>query len=470
MGEQQSRVVVGVALAVGLALGAVACSSDGGSASDEGASATTAGTATTVARSGSSCFWSDPVTVDANNTQYPDSGAAYWYGGYTLPEGASLRVTGAYPHARYASFNAYGPDPETGVAGVPVDALADVAIAPDDGSTNPFEVGADRTTSARDYRVRVVARDVPGAGADRVGNLLYGGGADQQLIYRVYVPDEGRDLLGDAGVPQVEVELADGTVLDGDEACAALDVTTTIDTEGLPSIDETAYRSLVALGDPATHPAFDPVEWHAFFNTRHALLSTFYAHTDQEASLADVDATKVGGFYSNADNAYVVAAVNRGLGPDPNGHNLLVLTGTAPSTPATQDGEATMADGDLRYWSLCQNESPVTTRVSGCLHDEQVPVDDEGRYTIVLGLPEDRPDNAVDDCGVAWLDWGPGDGVSRPEAGTLLLRNLLPSADFHQAIQHIEAPGDEAAVLGDHLPEGTYTTPDDFADRGCPAV
>ena len=448
-----------------LSVSVAGCSSGGGSGT-EGASPLTSATG---ARPESSCFWSDPVTVDANNTQYPDSGAAYWYSGYTLPEGASLRVTGAFPHARYASFNTYGPDPDTGVDGVPVDALADVDIAADDGSTNPFEVGADRTATAREYTVRVVADEAPGAAGDRAANTLYGGGADQQLIYRVYVPDEGRDVLGDAGVPVVEVELADGTVSTGDDACAALDVTTTIDTDGLPSIDEATYRSLVELGDPATHPAFDPVEWHAFFNTRHALLSTFYAHTDQEAALADVDATKVGGFYSNADNAYVVAAVNRGLGPGPDGHNLLVLTGTAPSTPATQAGEATMADGDVRYWSLCQNESPVTTRVSGCLYDEQVPVDDQGRYTVVLGLPEDRPENATDECGVAWLDWGPGDGVSRPEAGTLLLRHLLPSADFDQAIQRIEVPGDEAAVLGEHLPDGTYTTPDDFAERGCPA-
>ena len=460
---------MGVALAAGLTLGAAACSSGGEAASDDGASAASAGAATTVARPETSCFWSDPVTVDANNTQYPDSGAAYWFSGYTLPAGASLTVTGVYPHARYASFNAYGPDPDTGVDGVPVDALADVDIAADDGSTNPFEVGSDRTATARDYTLRVVADDAPGAAADRVTNTLYGGSTDQQLIYRVYVPDEGRDVLGDAGVPVVEVELADGTVVTGADACAELEVTTTIDTEELPSIDEAAYRSLVELGDPATHPAFDPVEWHAFFNPRHALLSTFYAHTDQEAALDAVDATKVGGFYSNADNAYVVAAVNRGLGPDSDGHNLLVLTGTAPSTPATHGGEATMADGDLRYWSLCQNESPVTTRVSGCLYDEQVPVDADGRYTIVLGLPEDRPDNATDGCGVAWLDWGPGDGVSRPEAGTLLLRHMLPSADFDQAIQRIEAPGDEAAVLGEHLPEGTYTSPDDFAERGCPA-
>lgn len=423
---------------------------------------------TTSAPPTDTCFWSDAVTVDASNTQYPDSGAAYWFTSYTLPEGASLRLTGVYPHARYASFNAYGPDPATGVDGVPVDALADVDIAPDQGSTNPFEAGADRTAAQRAYRVAVVADEVPTA-ADRAGNTLYGRTAEQQLIYRVYVPDDGRDQWGDAGLPVAQVVEADGTVLEGDDACAALEVDTVLHTDDLPALDEATYRDLVALGDPATHPAFDPVEWHAFFNARHALLSTFYAHTPKEGELAAVDATRVGGYYSNADNSYVVAAVNRLLGPDADGHNLLVLTGTAPRTPATSSGERTMGDGDVRYWSLCQNESPVTTRVSGCLYDEQVPVDDEGRYTIVLGMPEDRPDNATADCGVAWLDWGPGDGVSRPEAGTLLLRHMLPAAGFEHSIASVGAPGDEAAVLGDLLPAGTYTTPDAFADRGCPA-
>lgn len=461
-----------VAVAFGaLALVATACGSDGGGGGDEAGGATTTTGVTTPAPPAESCLWSDAVTADANNTQYPDSGAAYWFTSYTLPEGATLRLHGVYPHARYASFNAYGPDPDTGVDGVPVAAVADVDLAPDDGSSNPFVAGADRTVGARAYTLDVVAGDqADGGGSAAAITRLDGGTAEQQLIYRVYVPDEGRDLMGDGGLPEAELVLADGTVLTGAAACAELGVDTVLHTDDLPSLDEATYRSLVALGDPATHPAFDPVEWHAFFNTRHALLSTFYAHTAQEPALAAVDATKVGGFYSNADNAYVVAAVNRLLGPDPDGHNLLVLEGTAPTTPATADGAPTMDDGQVRYWSLCQNESPVTTRVSGCLYDEQVPTDDEGRYTIVLGLPEDRPDNATDECGVAWLDWGPGDGVSRAEAGTLLLRNMLPADDFDAAIQRVEAPGDEAEVLGDHLPTGTYVTPGQFADRGCPAA
>lgn len=457
-------------MATGAVLAAVPCA---GCGADDGGEA--AGP-TTTERPTASCFWSEPVTAEQNNTQYPDSGATYWFSAFTLPEGATLRLTGAYPHARYTSFNAYGPDPATGTDSLPIDALADVAIEPDEGSVNPFVAGADRTGADRSYAVTVVGEEAPDDADDRGPNTLYGrapgstpgGATDQQLIYRVYVPDEGRDLGGGAGLPTVEIEHADGEILTGDAACEAVGVDTVLHAEDLPALDEVAYRDLVALGDPATHPAFDPVEWHAFFNARQALLTTFWTNTAQEPGLAAVDSTRVGGFYSNADNSYVVAAVNRRLGPAPDGHNLLVLTGTAPSTPATAGGEATMAGGDLRYWSLCQNESPVTTRVSGCLYDKQVPVDADGGYTIVLGMPADRPENATIECGVAWLDWGPGDGVSRPEAGTLILRHLLPAAGFARTIAAVEAPGEEAEVLGDRLPTGTYTAPDDFAARGCP--
>lgn len=203
-----------------------------------------------------------------------------------------------------------------------------------------------------------------------------------------------------------------------------------------------------------------------FFNARQALLWSFWAGTDQEADLAAVDATETGGYYSNAHTAYLVAPVSRLLGPDPDGANVLVLTGRAPTTPRTVSGVATMGEGEVRYWSLCQNESPVTTRASGCLHDEQVPVDDDGRYTIVIGRPEDRPATATTECGVAWLDWGSGDGVDRPESGTLLLRQLLAESGFAGAITAVPAPGEEA-TMGDHLPTGRYEAAADLDVGTC---
>lgn len=444
-----------------LTMATVACADDGPTGDGPGATSTGVTTDGTAA----DCFWSEAVTASSNNLQYPDSGATYWYSAYTVPAGASLRLSGTFPHARYLSFNVYGPDPTTGDPGHPLDALADVDIAADPGSANPFVEGADRTVEDRAYGIEIVPAPAPG---DRAANTLYGDTAEQQIIYRVYVADQGRDPTGDAGLPTVTLALPDGTVLEGDDACATLGVDTVLHTERLPTLSREAYDELVALGDAATHPAFDPPVWRAFFNPTHALLSTFWTGTGNEADIATLDATRRGGYFSNVDNQYLIAPVSRLLGPAPDGANLLVLTGAAPVTPATSRGEPRMEPGQVRYWSLCQNESPVTTRGSGCLYDEQVPRRSDGTYTIVVGRPEDRPANATAECGVAWLDWGPGDGAGRPTQGTLLLRHMLPAPDFEATIANVTAPGQEAEVLGPYLPVGAYLTPDAFAARGCP--
>ncbi len=129
-----------------------------------------------------------------------------------------------------------------------------------------------------------------------------------------------------------------------------------------------------------------------------------------------------------------------------------------------------MGSDEVRYWSLCKNESFATTRVVACLYDEQVPVDSKGFYTIVVSLPRDRPANAAPRCGVAWLDWGTtGDGVDRPTAGSLLMRHLLPAPSFKHAFQNVMTPGTEEQVLGPYLPRGTYMSQQQFEAKGCPA-
>src|SRR3954451_4605949 len=85
----------------------------------------------------------DPATV---NVAYPDEAAIYWTARYQAVPGTRIRITGRYPHARYMSFNVYDN------AQRPLDALADVELAPDAGSANPFVAGASRGGAARrDY-------------------------------------------------------------------------------------------------------------------------------------------------------------------------------------------------------------------------------------------------------------------------------------------------------------------------------
>jgi hypothetical protein len=303
-----------------------------------------------------------------------------------------------------------------------------------------------------------VSNDVtPSEAESRVPNTLYAGVAgrnDRELIYRVYVPDRGRDYTGGVGLPEPELTLSDGTILRGDELCAAVGSTDNLlETSKLPLETYLALRD--QPGKPSTFPALNPPRFGAFYNTAFTINCVFL-------SICEPNPVRSGGQYSNRDVSYVGTFLNRQFGP------VLVLRGKLPTTPQTYDREKRMGEGQLRYWSICQNESFATTAGAGCLYDEQVPIDEDRRYTIVTSLPDDRPANARERCGVGFVPWpANGDGSGHPDDALLLIRNMLPSPTFHQAVQDTRVPGDEAEVMGPYLPTATYTTTAEFEELGC---
>jgi hypothetical protein len=401
----------------------------------------------------SSCFWLGPYTSRRGpefNEAFPDIGATYWTARYTMPAGARLRLRGNFAHARYQSFHSYG-------AMQPVDSINDLATAPDPGSTNPFDPGADRTAKHRSYTISVSNDPAPSGAGLRAPNTLYAGVAgrnDQELIYRVYVPDRGRDFSGGAGLPQPELRLADGTVLRGDDLCTAVGSRDNVlETSRLPLDTYLALRD--QPGKPPTFPAVDPPVFGAFYNTAFTIQCVYL-------DACEPNPVRSGGQYSNRDVSYVGAFLNREFGP------VLILRGKLPTTPVTYEREKRMGQGQLRYWSICQNESFATTAGAGCLYDEEVPIDQNRDYTIVTSLPADRPANADRRCGVGFIPWPEnGDGAGHPDDALLLIRNMLPSPTFHQAVQDTKVPGDEAAVMGPYLPTATYMTKAQFEALGC---
>ena len=387
------------------------------------------------------CFWTSVFDEENGNLFYPDTGVNYFLGRVALPPGGELVIRGRYPHARYISFNAYNDQFQ------PTDALADVDIAPERRSTNPFVPGNRRDLPRRDYTVRVVPDAAP---AERAPNTVYLGEdgnprLNGSLVYRVYLPDRGRDQFGGVALPEVAVRMPDGTALEQPAACTAL---TNQPSTGITRTDQRSGGPAV----PNYTTAKKRPRWERFFNVPRTMLNQF------SPTLADAyGAESRGGFFSDGNNAYVYAFMARELGP------VLVLRGRVPRVPATYDGERRFGRGQLRYWSLCTvSMQPYgVTDTIGCTNDARLATTRERWFTIAISTPQARPANARRGCGVTWLPFG-----ARPTAA-LVMRNQLASPRFDHAIQKVRKPGTERQVMGDHLPRGRYLSTREFEERGC---
>lgn len=96
--------------------------------------------------SSDSCFWVGPYLHGGpGDDLYLDTNAVYWDARFTVPAGDQVTVDGRYPHGRYFSFITYN---SVTVSTVGTD-LADVQIAPNPGSVNPFTAGNPRTDPRR---------------------------------------------------------------------------------------------------------------------------------------------------------------------------------------------------------------------------------------------------------------------------------------------------------------------------------
>ena len=131
--------------------------------------------------------------LDATTTNVlaVDTNAVYWGGTYAALPGTRIRIEGQYPHSRYISWNVYD------AAARPIDALSDVQLAPGPGQHEP--VPARRVAHGGAARLHRVHRGRPAPGAARAEHALHRRLAGGTFLYRVYVPDAGRDAKG--GVP-----------------------------------------------------------------------------------------------------------------------------------------------------------------------------------------------------------------------------------------------------------------------------
>jgi hypothetical protein len=397
------------------------------------------------------CFWRrGPFGADPYiNIAYPDANVFYWAGVFSVPEGARLQLEGEFPASRYMSFVSYT------TAGHPIESLPDFLINADQGE-NPFIEDAARSGDMNQYSIEVrssepeTVRDIGSREANGPTNALHApadeAGGPQTILYRIYLPDDGTAPTGDVGLPQPVLTLASGDTLHGPEACQALRTRQpAVMASGAASITPAQYRALITQPNrPDTWPAQSPAEWFIQLD-RESLLGIYTGQINEDARRSE------GGFYPNPDNFYIRTIVNRKHGP------VFLVRAKAPTTPATFNSETRMGEGQLRYWSICSNQSFVNTRVNDCLFDEEIPLDPRGFFTVVISREEDRPRNARPDCGLSWLPMADdGDGMFDEDVTIVQIRHMLGADDFANSIERVERQDDLESVLGPYMPRTQY--------------
>jgi hypothetical protein len=422
---------------------------------------------------GHDCFWAPPKGMDYANLPgaipiqkpnlYPDVGSTYFVAQYVLPEGASLTFHGKFGHQRYMSWTMYGRPGELGQI-ASADHLRDFQIKPDRGSINPFLPGGSRKGGPRNYTFHVVSGDVS---ADPAPTAIYTQTTDPDtrlgMSIRNYLPDRGRDGPGDAGLPKLVLELADGTKVRGEAACGMLDPIEDASTSTFPA---GLWKGLVAAAaDPVNAPASNPPTWEKFWNALYTVAGIFIEDPVERAETYPPD--EIGGFQSNPDTSYLLTPVSRKYG------RLITVSGKMPTFPKTLPASDRWSPRDyqIRYWSLCSGSSPVTGLGYDCVYDQQVPLRKHRRYTLVIGRPADRPANARRECGYRWINFGKGenydDPASRPYVDTLYMRFMAADPSFEQAPQNVEEAGTEKQVMGPYFPTSRYWSTSEFAKLGC---
>ena len=396
------------------------------------------------------CFWArGPFSADPYiNVAYPDSNVYYWAAAFSMPEDSILEIKGDYPYSRYMSFFSYNE------RGKPIGSLTDFEIQSE--ATNPFIPGNQRSDFSRSYSIEVLNENHTANVSENIdnfnGNILFAPeyNKNQQLIvYRIYLPDKDIDITGGVKLPQPMLTLSDGTKLEGKQTCEVLNASqplqVSFDALGIPPNE---YRELISQPDkPDTWPAHNPPKWFIQLD-RKSLIGMYTGEIDPNAPRSE------GGFYPNLDNQYIRSILNRKHG------KVLIVRGKAPTTPKTYFESLSTKEVNLRYWSLCSNQSFVNTRVNDCLFDEEIPINKNGFYTIAISREEDRPRNAVNECGIAWLPMADdGDGMFDDDVTIIQFRHLLPSNSFEHSIQKVKRQDQLEEIMGPYMPKARYLMP-----------
>lgn len=319
------------------------------------------------------------------------------YLGYTFDAArhprTGIRIRGDFPDARYMSFNIYATKEATSLG-----ALTDYQIRTPSPGGNPFVAGSHRPPAgeAGQYVVHVQpgrrgrqesdasAPDGPAPGdPDNLLTFHPGELKDGQLtvVIRYYVPRKDEY----AGVPLPTVE--------------AYDVDNPDQSPPLPP----PLPGRMDLHEPIFRRRMEPI---------------FQSARGDELRFYHVIG---GGQFNNADNIYLIGAVEGVDGHD----NVVILRVKPPTYPATNDEFDKAA---VRYWSFNQGDPDTSTPFG--MKDEQFRRAKDGFVYVVMGDESCRA--PAERGGYNFMPWR-----ANKERAVILYRNMLTGPQYRGSIARV---------------------------------
>ena len=364
---------------------------------------------------------------------------------FVAPINSKLLVEGDFPHARYLEYEILPPlDPQHPASGTmgetPEVPIVDADIEPDQGSTNPFRVGADRNAPIRHYRLSfdlqlgnavtlnpqaMKSPEYRAPGNNRTGGPFGFAGAWGDNVFtpsllwmRIYAPDKNVDIFGGVSLPKAMLQLDTG-----EQFWLQCDFSVASERENtrVPAGYEAPKEPFPAIGSQ--------LGWHKIFGLAQSRVETAgyiysepYGDLPPEAVRKEIrrdflllfnrgESAEPPGNYEGSstackNNDFLTRICQLGPG------KVFVITGKMPIFPATREGEPVMTAGEVRYWSICQygrgeGDKYETAVNYGALMDDEIVLNEKNEYVIVYSKAEGRPANAMPENGVTWADWGP---------------------------------------------------------------
>ena len=287
-------------------------------------------------------------------------------GMFGVEAGGRVRIQGQYPRARYFAFHPNDEDLNN------LKTLRDRDLDPDQGSVNPFREEP-KNTNPNYYTAWLVFDQPP---LEPAANTYYVGAKKDATkptrwvwnMLRLYASDLGNGP-NSGGVPLPAVTLFDrkGEIVQHFDECEPF----------RPGESHPATDILFPVLPIADHRAENPPTW--------STSSNFDSPSDTLA---------------NADVQYLLTTFSRRFG------DIMVIRARQLKTPNTREGDPVSdPTSDIRLFTLC-TYNIWSGSARQCLLDQELLVDEEGFYTLIVADEDHLPANAQSEA-ATWIDWGP---------------------------------------------------------------